>query len=190
MQVQSKIEHAHENGVPLLAFNSKGNVLATIGLDKDNSLCLHEWMKGVQILKTPTDKGKVLCLCFLSNQPTTSNEEAPLLTRVAAAKVGGRAASTAGGTMRATTTRVLSTSAATTTIGPTVNTDIVVSAGERHVKFWWSQGQNVQSQRALWGKERREKRSTVMCVASANRMICVTGSSTGALIIWQNFKVE
>jgi len=150
MQVQSRIQRAHERGVPLLAFNSRGNVLASIGLDADSSLCLHEWHKGVEIIRTPTDKGKILCMCFLVNDlvvdPNVFNED--------------------GASTR----------------------DVVVTAGERHLKFWWTQGQNVQSQRALWGRHRAEKKSTIMCVASANRDVCVSGSSTGRMMIWKSFR--
>ena len=166
MQVLSRIEKAHERGVPLLAFNSKGNILASVGLDGDSSLCLHEWMKGVQILKTPTDKNKVLCCCFLAN-----------------GTIGAALGSAAQHQQQLTTSF--------SGDGKTAqNRDILVTAGVKHLKFWWAQGQNVQSQRALWGTECKEKQSTIMCVASASPHICVTGSDMGSLIIWQNFKVS
>lgn len=165
MQVQSKISKVHQRGVPLLAFNSKGNVLASIGLDADNTLCLHEWMKAVEILRTPTEKSRILALCFLANDSTSAQSDYE-------------------GT--------ITTTAFTGNAGERPGTDIVVTAGVKHLKFWWAQGRNVQSQRALWGSSRvcrKEKEGTVMCVASTNKHICVTGSDTGSLIVWKNFKV-
>ena len=171
MQVVGRIQGAHQRGVPLLAFNSTGKVLASVGLDANSSLCLHEWIKGVEILRTPTNKGKVLALCFLANDPSSGEHEVSTCTLSAAytksgTAGGGRAGASSG------------------------NKDIVVSAGERHLQFWWTQGQNVQSQRALWGRHRKEKRSTIMCVASANRDICITGNVGGGLMIWEKFKVS
>ena len=138
-----------------------GNILASVGLDSDHSLTLHDWSKAVEIIRTPTDKRKVLCVSFLLNDPTNAFD-----TSVAK---GGGVASTGG----ASDSR-----------------DIVVTAGSKHLKFWWYQGHNVQSQHAMWGKHRVAKRSTVMCVASANRDMCVSGSSDGDLIIWHKFRVS
>ena len=166
MQVLSRIHGSHERGVPLLAFNSNGKVLASIGLDGNSTLCLHEWLKGVEILRTPTNKGKVLALCFLENDAAESID----------------------------TISTLSPSRFTASVnnGPNIrlDRDIVVTAGERHLQFWWTQGQNVQSQRALWGKYRKAKRSTIMCVASGSSGICVTGSANGGIMIWDKFRVS
>lgn len=164
MEVLGKISQAHVRGVPLLAFNSTGKLLASIGLDENSSLCLHEWLKGVEILRTPTNKGKVLALCFLARDSPTADSSVSLIS-----------------------TNTLS-NVESNVVGSTAK-DIVVTAGERHLQFWWTQGQNVQSQRALWGRHRREKRSTIMCVASANEDICVTGNASGGLMIWEKFKV-
>ena len=65
MQVLNKISNAHSNGVSLLSFNTKGNYLASLGMDGNNTLCLHDWMKGVEIFRTPTDENRVLCMAFL-----------------------------------------------------------------------------------------------------------------------------
>jgi hypothetical protein len=166
MQVLGSIRNCHERGVPLLAFNSNGKILASIGLDGNSTLCLHEWLKGVEILRTPTNKGKVLALCFLANDAADADFSAmesvtPKLT-----------ASVDGGMRQA------------------AKRDVVVTAGERHLHFWWTQGQNVQSQRALWGRHREAKKSTIMCVASANAEICITGSANGGLMIWEKFRVS
>eukprot|EP01032_Pedospumella_encystans_P008376 gene8376-9951_t len=163
MEVLGKIQQAHSRGIPLLAFNSTGKLLASIGLDENSSLCLHEWLKGVEILRTPTNKGKVLALCFLASDPPS---------------VDGSGGNLSTGTL---------SNLANPTVGSTAR-DIVVTAGERHLQFWWAQGQNVQSQRALWGRYRKAKRSTIMCVASANADICITGNASGGLVIWEKFK--
>lgn len=64
--------------------------------------------------------------------------------------------------------------------------DIIVTGGFHHLNFWWAQGPNIQSQRALWGKE---KKSIISCVASVSPMVCVTGSTDGTLLIWKDFKL-
>lgn len=161
------IKGSHERGVPLLAFNSNGKILASVGLDGNSSLCLHEWQKGVEILRTPTNKGKVLALCFLANDSAGAE-----------ASVQDAAVPT------------VSNSLSKALPGGPSNRDVVVTAGERHLHFWWTQGQNVQSQRALWGRHRDEKKSTIMCVASANADICVTGSASGGLMIWEKYRVR
>lgn len=150
MRTLNRIEGVHERGIPLLAFNSRGNILASIGLDTDHSLSLYDWGKGIELMKTRTDSGKVLCMCFLAsdlNAPTN----------------------------------------------PTGATDVIVTGGERHLKFWWSLGQNVKSQRGMWGHEGKSDRAvrndTIMCVASGSPGVCVTGSVRGLLLVWQNFKL-
>lgn len=141
-----------------------------MGLDSDHSLTLHDWSKAVEIIRTPTDKRKVFCVSFLLNDPTNAFDTTTTTTIVAKGG-GGIANANTGG-------------------GASDNRDIVVTAGSKHLKFWWYQGHNVQSQHAMWGKHRAAKRSTVMCVASANRDMCVSGSSDGDLIIWHKFRVS
>ncbi|RYH27855.1 hypothetical protein EON65_12920 [archaeon] len=163
MEVLMKIEGAHEAGVPLLAFNSKGNILASIGLDSDNSLCIHDWNKGALILKTPTENNKILSMCFIHND-TNSNiiEQSSLIASVDLTK---------GESM------------------PAGETDILVTGGQNSLKFWWWHGQNILSQKAVWGEERGERKAGILCIASGSRDICVTGSSLGSLLVWRKFKV-
>ena len=160
MQVINKLEKTHKTSIPLLAFNSKGNYLASIGSDANHTIIVYDWAKGFKLYETPTDKNKVKCMTFLVNNDslldqTLSNEEHP---------------------------------------------DILVTAGDKNIKFWWSQGQNVLSQRGLWGELKTQKgslgiesthmKSAINCVASASTKICVTGSDEGSLIIWKDFKVK
>ena len=44
-------------------------------MDDCNTLVLHDWANGIEIMRTATDKGKIFCLAFLSN-PTHSEEGA------------------------------------------------------------------------------------------------------------------
>ena len=76
MRVIARIENSgHSSGIPLLAFNTQGNLLASVGMDDCNTLVLHDWANGIEIMRTATDKGKIFCLAFLSN-PTHSEEGA------------------------------------------------------------------------------------------------------------------
>eukprot|EP01039_Chlorochromonas_danica_P011314 gene11314-12624_t len=159
MNVLARIEGAHGTGVALLAFNPKGNILASIGLDEDNSLCIHDWSKTALLLKTPTDKGKILSCCFLYNDIVSNNSP-----------------------NRAFETKSTDTMS-------TTDCDILVTGGLKCLRFWWFHGQNIQSQKAIWGNEKEEKSSAILCVASGSRGVCVTGSSLGTLLVWKNFKI-
>jgi len=145
MQTSATIVGVHRRGVPLLAFNDRGNLLASVGLDKQHTLLVHDWASGVQVLSSPTDRQTIYCVCFISTPRS-------IISNPSAAD----------------------------------NQDVVVTGGRKHLKFWKAQGQNVQSQRALWGKVRRH---TIMCVASSTPDICVTGSTAGHLLIWQKCRV-
>ena len=65
MSSLSRLRGAHSRGVSLLAFNTNGNYLASVGLDGESSLAIHEWKKGTLVMKTSTSKGRVLCVTFL-----------------------------------------------------------------------------------------------------------------------------
>lgn len=154
MSVLTRLDEVHPIGTALLSFNSSGNILASIGLDSDNTLSIHDWTKTVLILSTPTSKERIYSCCFMVNE-------------------------------------VAGVEAVETPVSETLpNQDIIVTAGHKYLKFWWWQGQNVLSQSAIWGNEHKEKKSTIMCVASSNKGICVTGSSEGNLLVWQDFKVS
>ena len=129
MRYMARIECSHLNGVPLLAFNTKGNMLAGVGLDDNHTLVVHDWAKNVTVLRTPTDKREVYCMCYLADSLSDSEPSGPI------ADSGLRTAAS----------------------------HIIVTAGYKHVKFWWSRGHNVSSQRGIFGKE---KRDVFLCVAS------------------------
>ena len=146
MQVISRIHSRHEIGVSLLAFNTKGNNLASIGMDSNNTLCLYDWVRDVIIFRTPTDHNRVLCMTFLCNSDQLKSVQKNTVSEP----------------------------------------DIICTGGFKHLKFWWTHGPNVKSQRALWGKK---KKSTISCVASASPKICVSGSTNGTLLVWKDFKL-
>ena len=145
MTIVSRIEKIHENGVNLLAFSNKGNILASGGLDNNNSIFFLDWSKGVPVMKTSTSKSKINCMCFLADSDDVTTITAPIA-------------------------------------------DILVTAGDRHIKFWWSLGQNVKSQRGLWGDNRIPGSMHICSVASATPGVCVTGSADGNIIIWKKFR--
>jgi hypothetical protein len=74
--------------------------------------------------------------------------------------------------------------------------DVVVVGGEKgFLKFFWWQGQNLSSQTAIWGNDRKlvyatDKVSAIMCVASTNSSVCVTGLANGNLLIWKDCEVS
>jgi len=54
----------HQRGVSRLAFSPSGTVLASIGLDKQHTMILYNWKKGVQLVKYPTGLNRVFGLSF------------------------------------------------------------------------------------------------------------------------------
>ena len=105
----------HRRGVPLLAFNDGGNLLASVGLDKQHTLLVHDWSSGTQVLNIPTDRRSVFCLCFLAS----AKKSAAMVT-------GGGSA------------------AAAPTPSVTPSSDVIVTGGAKTLTFWSNRGQNVQ----------------------------------------------
>ena len=133
----ARLDFSHSVGVPLLSFNSRGDLLASVGLDDDHTLVVHDWAKNITLLRSPTDKRKVLCMCYLADSVSDLKSSIPL-----------------------------SAASATTNYEYILaSKNIIVTAGYEHVKFWWNQGQNVSSQRGIYGKEQRD---TIMSVASGS----------------------
>ena len=157
-RVLKRIEGSHENGIPLLAFSTRGNFVASVGRDKGQTLVLHDWGYGIEIMRTPTQRSRISCLAFLQN-PLVSARPDPDLPEQDAAAAAKRP-----------------------------KQDIIVTGGRRHLTFWWTQGSNVKSQRALWGKARRFFKQETSCVASAVPHQCVTGHVDGTLIVWFDFR--
>ena len=136
MRTVARLDLSHRFGVPLLSFNSKGDLLGSVGLDDDHTLVVHDWSQNITLFRTPTDKRDVLCMCYLTDNLSDIKSTLPFTVPAI---------------------NYLNTSA---------THNIIVTAGYKHVKFWWGQGQNVSSQRGIFGKEIRD---TIMCVASGSR---------------------
>jgi microtubule-associated protein-like 6 len=72
LHIIRRIDGVHKRGVPLLAFNAKGNLLASMGLDKDNTIAVHDWTNGVEIMRTQTSINNVYCFCFVYSLDDTN----------------------------------------------------------------------------------------------------------------------
>ena len=66
MKVLSTLIGTHKEGICLLAFNPKGDLLASVGLDAENTLMVHDWKTGVCLTQTSTDRCKLSALTFMS----------------------------------------------------------------------------------------------------------------------------
>ena len=146
LHIRARLSGVHHHGVSLLSFNSKGNYLASIGLDAENTLVVYEWKKKNMILTTPTDKRRILCVCFVVMVDKDDTES----------EVGA---------------------------APDY---MVVTGGVSHMKFWWARGQNVKSQRALWGQE---KVQDILCITALSPGKCFVGTVNGDIFIWKDFKL-
>eukprot|EP01033_Poteriospumella_lacustris_P007987 gene7987-5748_t len=167
MNVVGRLEGIHDLGTSLLAFSSSGDTLASIGMDDLNTLCIHNWQKNIQILRTPTSKNKILAACFLQCRQNLE------LAALAGEEDVSGAHGGAGGSAT----------------GPAADQDILVTGGYRFLKFWWWQGQNVQSQSAIWAGHKKERKSIILSIASGSSGVCVTGASNGSLLLWKDFKI-
>lgn len=181
MTVLSRLDDCHTIGVSLLAFSKKGNLLASVGLDENNSLALHDWSKGIQILRTPNHKDKVLCLAFMLIDVHLLNK-----TKYSSSAVSSSEATSSADAIKLETE------------------DVIVTGGKKHIKFWWARGKNIVSQSGLWGFEDkqqkqqqtkeefklRRRKENIICVASGSRNFCVTGTDKGDLFVWKRFMVD
>ena len=60
----------HRRGVSLLAFNSRGDRLASVGLDDDHSIAIYDWRRKILIASGKGNKSKVLACEFTPNGKT------------------------------------------------------------------------------------------------------------------------
>jgi WD40 repeat protein len=70
MQPTQTLVGVHKRGIAQLAFSPSGVLLASIGLDKNHTLIIHEWKTGIELSKTPTGTNQIYGLKF---QPDVSN---------------------------------------------------------------------------------------------------------------------
>ena len=72
MRTLTTLQGAHTRGVVQLGFSPDGNTLASIGLDNQNSLVLHDWKKGTLVAKMRTGGDKIFGLSFHTNDMLVS----------------------------------------------------------------------------------------------------------------------
>lgn len=136
--------HPAAMGVGLLAFSESGKVLASVGIDDDNTLVTHEWAKRAkQMYQTATEKGrgKILCLCFLADGSSLSSSE--LLDSIPSETA--RRAGVGGPPTRKGTAAL--GKAAIPQDFVVQSGSIVVTGGDKHLKFWWSQVRSLNEMR-------------------------------------------
>jgi small GTP-binding protein len=80
MRQLQTIRGAHQRGVTQLAFSPDGTTLASIGLDDNNSMSLHDWKKGVSLLRVRTGPDKVFGLSFQPGTETNPMDDSRLVT--------------------------------------------------------------------------------------------------------------
>ena len=49
MQTLATLRGFHEMGISTLSFNKDGSKLASVGLDRDHSIAIWDWRKGVRL---------------------------------------------------------------------------------------------------------------------------------------------
>jgi microtubule-associated protein-like 6 len=160
-RVYQRLERCHSRGVPLLSFNTKGNLLASVGLDNSHTLAVHDWQNGIEIMRTPTQRNIITCLVFLT--------------------------SCAGPGESALGSDESSSSSSSSYAAPPAPS-VIVTGGLRHLTYWWTQGSNCKSQRALWGKARSMSKLLISCLASGTPDVCVSGNVKGDLVVWHKFR--
>lgn len=140
-------------------------------MDDCNTLVVHDWTNGIEIMRTAVEKDKIFCLCYMLN--VHNNEDTCDDTE----ETAGHARD---------------------------HKDIVVTGGYQHLSFWFSNGQNVHTQSAIWRKSHYGKRSlapdddhwvmrdkeTVLTAVSPEPKVCITGCATGNLILWYEFQAR
>ena len=60
INTKAKLSGFHRRGVSLLAFNQRGDRLASIGLDDDHSIAIYDWRRKLLVASGKGDKNKVL----------------------------------------------------------------------------------------------------------------------------------
>jgi len=64
MAILTTMQDCHRRGVCRVAFSPSGNLLASVGIDDQNSLALHDWRRGEQLVNVRTGGDKVFGLAF------------------------------------------------------------------------------------------------------------------------------
>eukprot|EP00946_MAST-07B_sp_MAST-7B-sp1_P000354 g354.t1 len=158
MRVLATIEGAHERGVVQLAFSPDGKTLASIGLDNENSLALHNWRSGTLLAKVRTGGDKVFGLIF---KPQTDQAKS-------------RVNRSSRGTRKRDVGRSISNHGNTA----------IITCGHKHLTFWQRPTEKtLKDSSARFGKRLAGSVSIVdVCFDAAGRIIAAT--SKGHLCVW------
>eukprot|EP00636_Phaeomonas_parva_P008104 CAMPEP_0118868616 /NCGR_PEP_ID=MMETSP1163-20130328/12066_1 /TAXON_ID=124430 /ORGANISM="Phaeomonas parva, Strain CCMP2877" /LENGTH=2540 /DNA_ID=CAMNT_0006803335 /DNA_START=188 /DNA_END=7810 /DNA_ORIENTATION=- len=202
MEVQASLKGFHTRGVSLLAFNGGGDLLATVGLDDNHSIAIYNWRQNRLLGSGPSDKGKVLGLCF-AKHPRAGAGAGAAASSGAAAKspTRARARGKEPGSTRSkmNSARFTSTAQSRASLPPPPGADdeeekdlvdVIVTCGKDHVKFWLLTGRNLKCQKAVWGKA--GKKTTMMCAQALHDgpLTCVTAAISGALYLWRGHTLD
>jgi WD40 repeat protein len=80
MNVVNTLRGAHQRGVVQLSFSPDGDTLASIGLDDQNSLALHDWRSGVVLVRVRTGGAKVFGMAFQPGNTQNPLDDSRLVT--------------------------------------------------------------------------------------------------------------
>jgi WD40 repeat protein len=177
MKVTRRLQGIHCAPVSLLAFNSRGRLLATIGQDENNTLVVHNHENGAELMRTPVSKRRVTCACFLFRREQ-SDQFRPSDPAAASHDIQT--------TIKTFSSQVVPAAVSASTVPANVDDhDVIVTGGYKGVTFWFFNGQNSKSQKGLWG---HYKKSNVYAVASGYEGSCVTAHADGSLVLWSEMR--
>lgn len=77
LQVLMTLRGFHRRGIAEMRFNAAGNLLASVGLDDQNSLAVYDWQSGVLLARASTNgTGRIMGVCFQQDAPPLAGADA------------------------------------------------------------------------------------------------------------------
>lgn len=129
LQVLMSLRGFHRRGIAELCFNTAGNLLASVGLDDQNTLAIYDWQSGVLLARASTNgTGRIFGVCF-QHEPQIVQDS----SNVSPASGGANAAR--GGSSDDT------------------NASILLTVGVHVASFWRLSGKNLVKKNAILGKK-------------------------------------
>jgi WD40 repeat protein len=80
MRVINTLKGAHQRGVVQLSFSPDGKNLASIGLDDQNSLAIHDWRSGAVLVRVRTGGAKIFGMAFQPGPKANPMDDSRLVT--------------------------------------------------------------------------------------------------------------
>uniref|UniRef100_K3XBQ4 HELP domain-containing protein n=1 Tax=Globisporangium ultimum (strain ATCC 200006 / CBS 805.95 / DAOM BR144) TaxID=431595 RepID=K3XBQ4_GLOUD len=75
LDVLMSLRGFHRRGIAEMRFNSAGNLLASVGLDDQNSLAVYDWQSGLLLARASTNStGRILGVCFQQESLTAHKD--------------------------------------------------------------------------------------------------------------------